>query len=93
MYYKYYIHLYHQKQTNKYLKTIKKLNKMETLTILATVLFIISVTGFAIGLIKLLIPIIKKALINICALTLILAVLFINLIKDIKRAIKYATIG
>ena len=66
---------------------------MTTLTILATVLFIISLIGFAIGLIKLLIPVIKKALINICTLTLILAVLFINLIKDITRAIKYVTIG
>ena len=66
---------------------------MEVLTILAEVLFTIAVTGFAIGVIKLLIPIIKKALINICALMLILTVLFINLIKDIKRAIKYATIG
>ena len=66
---------------------------MEALTILATVLFIISLIGFTIGLIKLLIPIIKNALINICTLTLILAVLFINLIKDIARAIKYVTIG
>ena len=66
---------------------------MTTITILATVLFAIAVTGFAIGVIKLLAPIIKKALINICALTLILTVLFINLIKDIKRATKYALIG
>ena len=66
---------------------------MEALTILATVIFTIAVTGAAIGLVKLLTPIIKKALINICALALILAVLFINLIKDIKRAIKYVTIG
>ena len=66
---------------------------MTTITILATVLFIISVTGFAIGLIKLLTPIIKKALINLCALMLILTVLFINLIKDITKAIKYALIG
>ena len=65
---------------------------MEALTILAAVLFTIAVTGFFLGLIVL-IPIIKKALINICALMLILTVLFINLIKDIKRAIKYATIG
>ena len=55
---------------------------MEALTILAAVLFIIAVTWFTIGVIKLLAPIIKKALINICALALILAVLFINLIKD-----------
>ena len=66
---------------------------MATITILATVLFIISLIGFAIGLIKLLIPIIKKALINIFTLTLILAVLFINLVRDIARAIKYVTIG
>ena len=66
---------------------------MEALTILSTVLFAIVLIGFAIGLIKLLIPIIKKALINLFALMLILTVLFINLIKDIKRAVKYATIG
>ena len=66
---------------------------METITILATVLFIISLIGFAIGVVKLLAPIIKKALINLCALTLILAVLFINLIKDIARAIKYVVIS
>ena len=66
---------------------------MTTITIFATVLFIISVTGFAIGLIKLLTPIIKKALINLCALMLILTVLFINLIKDITKAVKYVTIG
>ena len=66
---------------------------MATLTILAAVLFTIALTGFVIGVIKLLIPIIKKALINICTLTLILTVLFINLIKDIARAIKYVAIG
>ena len=66
---------------------------MTTITNLAAVLFTIAVIGFAIGLIKLLIPIIKKALINLFALMLILTVLFINLIKDIKRAIKYALIG
>ena len=66
---------------------------MAALTIFATVLFIISLIGFAIGVIKLLIPIIKKALINICALMLILTVLFINLVRDIARAIKYVTIG
>ena len=66
---------------------------MEALTILAAVLFAIALTGLAIGLIKLLIPIIKKVLINICTLTLILTVLFINLIKDIARAIKYVAIG
>ena len=66
---------------------------MTTITISETVLLIISLIGFAIGVIKLLAPIIKKALINLCALMLILTVLFINLIKDIKRAIKYVTIG
>ena len=66
---------------------------MTTLTIFAAVFFTIALTGFTIGLIKLLIPIIKNALINICTLTLILAVLFINIIKDIKRAIKLVTIG
>ena len=66
---------------------------MTALTILATVLFIISLIGFAIGLIALILPTVKKAVINISALTLILAVLFINLIKDIKRATKYVTIG
>ena len=66
---------------------------MATITIFATVLFAIALTGFAIGLIKLLIPVIKKALINPCALMLILTVLFINLIKDITKAIKYVTIG
>ena len=66
---------------------------MTTLTIFAANLFIISLIGFAIGVIKLLAPIIKKVLINICALTLILAVLFINIIKDITRAIKYVKIG
>ena len=66
---------------------------MATITILATVLFVISLIGFAIGVIKLLIPIIKKALINMCTLTLILAILFINLVRDIARATKYVTIG
>lgn len=66
---------------------------MKTITILATVIFTIAVTGFAIGVIKLLAPIIKKALINISALTLILAVIFINLVRDITKAIKYVTIG
>ena len=65
---------------------------MEALTILAAVLFTIAVTGFFLGLIVL-IPIIKKALINICALMLILTVLFINLIKDITKAVKHVTIG
>ena len=66
---------------------------MKTLTILAALIFTIAVTWFAIGLIKLLAPIIKKALINLCALMLILTVIFINLVRDIARAIKYATIG
>ena len=66
---------------------------MTTLTILATLLFKISLIGFFLGLIVLILPTVKKIIINISALTLILAVLFINLIKDIKRAIKYVTIG
>ena len=66
---------------------------MTTITILAAVLFAIAVIGFAIGVIKLLAPIIKKALINLCALMLILTVLFINLVRDIARATKYVTIG
>ena len=66
---------------------------MTTITILATVLFSIAVTGFVFGVIILIAPTVKKAVINICALTLILTVLFINLIKDINRAIKYVTIG
>ena len=66
---------------------------MATLTIFAPLLFTIALIWFIIGVIKLLAPIIKKALINICALMLILTVLFINLIKDIKRAVKYVTIG
>ena len=66
---------------------------MAALTILATVLFIISLIGFAIGLIVLILPTVKKAVINICALTLILAVIFFNLVIDITKAIKYVTIG
>ena len=66
---------------------------MTALTILATVIYAITLIGFAIGLIKLLAPIIKKALINLFALMLILTVLFINLIKDIKRAVKFVIIG
>ena len=66
---------------------------MAALTFLSTVILTIAATGFVIGLIKLLAPIIKKALINLFALTLILTVLFINLVRDIKRAIKYSTIG
>ena len=82
--------MYHQKQTNKYLKTIKKFNKMAPLTILATVLFAIALIGFIFGLI---LPTVKKAIINISTLILILTVLFINLIKDITKAVKYVTIG
>ena len=66
---------------------------MTTLTILATVIFTIAVVGFVFGLIVLILPTVKKIIINISALTLILAVLFINLIKDIKRAVKFVTIG
>ena len=66
---------------------------MTTITILATVLFAIALIGFFFGLILLILPTVKKIIINISALTLILTVIFINLIKDIKRAIKYVTIG
>ena len=66
---------------------------MTALTILATVIFTIALVGFIFGLILLILPTVKKIIINISALTLILAVLFINLIKDITRAIKYVTIG
>ena len=66
---------------------------MTTITIFATVLFIISLIGFAIGLIALILPTVKKTIINISALTLILAVLFFNLVRDITKAIKYVTIG
>ena len=63
---------------------------MATITILETVLFTIAVIGFIFGLI---LPTLKKVVINLSVLALILAVLFINLIKDIKRAVKYVTIG
>ena len=66
---------------------------MTTITILVAVLFAIAVTGFAIGLIALILPTVKKALINISALALILAVLFINLVRDIAKATKYVAIG
>ena len=66
---------------------------MTTLTILATVLFAIATTGFIFGLIALILPTVKKNIINISTLTLILTILFINLIKDITKAIKYVTIG
>ena len=66
---------------------------MTTITILAATLFIISLVGFFLGLIALILPTVKKAVINICTFTLILAVLFINLVLDITKAIKYVTIG
>ena len=66
---------------------------MEALTILAAVLFTIALIGFIFGLIVLILPTLKKVVINLSVLALILAVLFINLIKDIKRATKYVTIG
>ena len=66
---------------------------MTTITILATVLFKIALVSFLLGLIVLILPTVKKAVINICALTLILAVLFFNLVLDITKAIKYVTIG
>ena len=63
---------------------------MEALTIFATVLFAIALIGF---IFRLILPTLKKVVINSSALALILAVLFINLIKDITKAIKYVTIG
>ena len=66
---------------------------MTALTIFATVLFAIALIGFIFGLILLILPTVKKIIINISALTLILAVLFINLARDITKAIKYVTIG
>ena len=66
---------------------------MTTITIFATVLFAIALTGFIFGFILLILPTVKKIIINISTLTLILAVLFINLVRDITKAIKYATIG
>ena len=66
---------------------------MEAFTIFAAVLFAIALTGLIFGLILLILPTVKKIIINISALTLILTVLFINLIKDITKAIKYVTIG
>ena len=66
---------------------------MEALTIFASVLFTIALIGFFFGLILLILPTVKKAVINICALTLILTVLFINLVRDIARAIKFVTIS
>ena len=72
---------------------IKNLNKMTTITIFAAVLFTIALVAFFFGLIILILPTVKKIIINISALTLILAVLFINLVRDIARAIKFVTIG
>ena len=66
---------------------------MTTITILAAVLFTIALIGIIFGLIVLILPTLKKVVINLSVLALILAVLFINLIKDITRAIKYVTIG
>ena len=66
---------------------------MTTLTILAATLFIISLIGFFLRLIVLILPTVKKIIINISALTLILTVIFINLVRDITRAIKYVAIG
>ena len=38
-------------------------------------------------------PTLKKVVINLSTLILILTVIFINLVRDIARAIKYVTIG
>ena len=66
---------------------------MTTITILAAVLFAIALIGFFLGLVLLILPTVKKALINISVLALILTVLFFNLALDITKAIKYVTIG
>ena len=66
---------------------------MKTLTIFAATGFIFALIGFFLGLIVLILPTVKKALINISALTLILTVIFINLVRDVTKAIKYITIG
>ena len=66
---------------------------MEALTILAAVIFAIALIGFIFGLIVLILPTVKKIIINISTLTLILTILFINLVRDITKAIKYVTIG
>ena len=66
---------------------------MTTLPILSTVLFAIALIGFFLGLIVLILPTLKKVVINLSVLALILAVLFINLVRDITKAIKYVTIG
>ena len=62
---------------------------MTALTIFPTVLFAIALIGF----ILLILPTLKKVVINLSTLILILTVIFINLVRDIARAIKYATIG
>ena len=66
---------------------------MTTLPILSTVLFAIALIGFFLGLIVLILPTLKKVVINLSALALILAILFINLVRDVTKAVKYVTIG
>ena len=66
---------------------------MTTLTILTTGLFAIVLIGFIFGLILLILPTLKKVVINLSVLILILAVIFFNLVIDITKAIKYVTIG
>ena len=66
---------------------------MTTLTILTTGLFAIVLIGFIFGLILLILPTLKKVVINLSVLILILAVIFFNLVRDITKAIKYVTIG
>ena len=66
---------------------------MATITIIATVLLIIALVGFIFGFILLILPTGKKIIINISALALILTVLFLNLVGDIAKAIKYVTIS
>ena len=66
---------------------------MKTITIFATVLFTIALVGFIFGLIVLILPTVKKIIINISTLTLILTIILINLVLDITKAIKYVTIG
>ena len=66
---------------------------MEALTILAAVILTIALIGFILGLILLILPTLKKVVINLSTLILILTVIFINLVRDIAKAIKYATIG
>ena len=66
---------------------------MTAFTIFAASLFIISLVSLLLGLIVLILPTVKKIIINISTLTLILTILFINLVRDITKAIKYVTIG